>query len=91
MRDSIGTICVLAAMTACHLYACDDGTRDRRPFDTISTGSGAGGEEVDPCDPLPDTCEVGDQCGCWGGEPGKVPFRGTTSCSVDEVWTECAQ
>ncbi len=89
MKDTIITTAALAAVTAFNLYGCDD-TREPR-FIGVDGVTAGGGIEVDPCDPLPDTCEVGDECGCWGGEPGERPFRGTTFCDVTgESWTECA-
>lgn len=88
MKDILGTTAILAVLTMAHLYGCDDGSREPRPFVEPATVGGGGGY-VDPCDPLPETCEVGDSCGCWGGEPGERPFRGSTFCDVDGRWTSC--
>lgn len=94
MKDIIGTTAILAALTTAHLYGCDDGTREPRPFEGVAapvgSGSGSdGGGGADPCDPLPATCEPFDSCPCIYGGPGEPARRGTVVCDATGQWTAC--
>ena len=46
MKDILGTTAILAVLTMAHLYGCDDGSREPRPFVEPATVGGGGGFDV---------------------------------------------